>query len=92
MKVTLTTNRLKDNFVENLTIGQSALRHDVAEADIRHAYRNAIAWWQLEEGLEMHIGPSTTGALLEIGVVIVSGEQRVIHAMAARTKFLPRSK
>lgn len=92
LKVTLTIYRLKDNFVENLIIGQSALRHDVAEADIRHAYRNAIVWWQLEEGLEMHIGPSTAGTLLEIGVVVSSGKQRVIHAMAARAKYLPRSK
>ena len=78
--------------MEDLTIGHSALRHDVAEEDIRHAYRNAIMWWQLEEGLEMHIGPSTAGTLLEIGVAVTSGQQRVIHAMAARTKFLRRSK
>jgi hypothetical protein len=88
----LTTCGLKGNFVEDLIIGQSALRHGVEEADIRHAYRNAVLRWQMEEGLEMHIGPSTRGTLLEIGVVVDSGRRRVIHAMTARTKFLPRGK
>ena len=92
LKVTLTIAEVKGNFVDDLIVGQSALRHGVTEADIRHAYRNAVVRWQMEEGLEMHIGPSTSGMLLEIGVVVESGRRRVVHAMTARAKFLPRTK
>lgn len=66
----------------------SALRHGVAESDILHAFRNAFLWWQLDEGMEMHIGASSSGQFLEVGVVVGMGSRRIIHAMPARPKFL----
>jgi hypothetical protein len=81
---------MKGNFVGDPIVQRSALRHDVSEADILHAFRNAFLWWQLDEGMEMHIGASGSGRLLEIGVVIREGVQRIVHAMPARSKFLSK--
>lgn len=36
----------------------------------------------------MVVGPSATGLLLEIGIVLEDDDPRVIHAMAARPRFL----
>lgn len=48
-------------------IAPSARRHGVD--DKRHAYRNAIDAWSLDEGLVMLVGPNRSGSsLLEIGV------------------------
>ncbi len=36
----------------------------------------------------MHIGPSTTAQLLEIGVVYDAAGVAIVHAMVARQKYL----
>jgi len=38
--------------------------------------------------MTMVIGPSPTGALLEVGVVEWHGDLAVVHAMPARRRFL----
>jgi hypothetical protein len=65
------------------------LRHGVSEADAIHAYRNAIVRWKFEEEFEMFVGADWSGRLVEIGLVRRGGDLVLIHAMPARTKFLP---
>ena len=52
-----------------------------------HAYRNPIRVLDLG-GLTMLIGAATDGRLLEIGVADAEGIEFIVHAMAARNKFL----
>jgi len=69
-------------------IGEPARKHQVADADIWHAARTAVRRVELDEDLTMLIGPASDGALLEIGVLEIDGDDPVIiHAMALRTKF-----
>jgi hypothetical protein len=60
---------------------------------MQHAIRNAISRVEMEDDLIMMIGPSESGALLEVGVLGYGGDDPVIiHAMALRPtffKFLP---
>ncbi len=71
-----------------MRIGEPARKHGVSDADIWHAVRNAMRWVEVDDDLTMLIGPAADGALLEIGVLDISGEDPVIiHAMALRSKF-----
>jgi hypothetical protein len=45
--------------------------------------------FDLDEDLVMLVGPSETGALLEVGVVqSEDGRPVIVHAMSARRQFL----
>lgn len=71
-----------------MRIGKPAGKHGVHEADVWHAVRRAVRRVVLEEGLTMLIGPARDGALLEIGILHLDGEDPVIvHAMPLRPKF-----
>lgn len=71
-----------------MRIGAPARKHDVADADIWHAVRNAMRRVNLDDDLVMLIGPASNGALLEIGVLDIDGDDPVvIHADALRSKF-----
>lgn len=53
-----------------------------------HAVRMAVRRVVMDEELKMVIGPGSDGALLEIGVLDIDGDDPVvIHAMALRPKF-----
>ncbi len=52
-----------------------------------HAYRNPTRVFELDD-LIMLIGAEQSGRLLEIGVATAEGIDFIIHAMAARAKFL----
>ena len=54
---------------------------------MEHALTHRQREFDMGEGFTMVIGPSRTGALLEIGVSRRSGTLRLVHAMAARAKF-----
>lgn len=55
---------------------------------IGHAARTAVRRIVMDEDLTMLIGPASDGALLEIGVLDVEGDDPVIiHAMLLRPKF-----
>lgn len=73
-----------------MVIAGTARRHGVSDDDILHAHRNAIRAFTMDEGLTMWIGPGGTGDLLEVGTVQGDTALVVVHAMRARTKFLPR--
>ena len=67
----------------------SALKHGLAIEDIEHAVRNAMVSDDLDDDLRLYLGPSRSGSLLEV-VVIVRGSGRselAIHAMPMREKY-----
>ncbi len=66
----------------------SAHRHGVDGKDALHALSYSVRLFNVGEGMTMVIGPSTTGSLLEVGVVEWHGDLAVVHAMPARDKFL----
>ena len=65
----------------------SARKHGVPDEDMLHAYRNPIRVFELED-LTMLIGPAQSASLLEIGVATAEGIDFIVHAMAARPRFL----
>ena len=65
----------------------SARKHGIDDEDMLHAYRNPIRVFDLDD-LTMLIGPDTATRLLEIGVAEAEGVEFIVHAMAARPKFL----
>lgn len=71
-----------------MRIREPAGKHDVPDADIQHAVRSAVRRVDMDDDLTMLIGPASDGALLEIGVLDIDGDDPVvIHAMPLRPKF-----
>ena len=71
-----------------MRIGRPARNHGVTDADIWHAARNATRAVAMGDDLTMLIGPASDGALLEIGVLDIDGDDPVvIHAMPLRPTF-----
>ncbi len=68
----------------------SAGKHGISDDDIRHAINNAIASITRPDQPEftMIIGPSSRSALIEVGILETDDQDYVIHAMAARDKYL----
>jgi hypothetical protein len=68
----------------------SAHKHGISDDNIRHAINNAIAAITRPEqpDFTMLIGPDTSARLLEVGVIETEDQDYVIHAMAARSKYL----
>lgn len=70
-------------------IGPTARRHGVSYEDMLHACRQPIRIWDVGEGMRMYIGPDLSSRFLEVGVVTGDdGIPVIVHAMAARAKFL----
>lgn len=65
----------------------SARKHQIADDDMLHAYRNPIRVFDLDD-LTMLIGPDSAARLLEIGVSDAEGIEFIVHAMPARDRFL----
>ena len=65
----------------------SARKHGVTDEDMIHAYQHPIRVLLLDD-LTMLIGPDESATLLEIGVAHAEGIDFIVHAMAARPKFL----
>lgn len=53
-----------------------------------HAFNQPIFVDDLDEGFVMFVGADTAGNLLEIGVIDSTDGPIIIHAMAARPKYL----
>lgn len=71
-----------------MRIGAPARKHGVADTEIWHAIRNAMRRVVMDEQLTMLIGPASDGAIMEIGVLAIDGDDPVVvHAMALRPKF-----
>jgi len=70
--------------------GARARKHGVSDDDMLHAVRHHWRAFETDDpGVTMFIGPSTTSAPLEVGVVTDDDGIAIIHAMPARKKFLP---
>ena len=67
----------------------SARKHGIKDNDMLHAYRNPIRVFQTDD-LVMLIGADEAGRLLELGVMGGEGVEFIVHAMAARPRFLER--
>jgi hypothetical protein len=66
----------------------SARKHGIADRDILHAYHHPTRVFALDD-LTMLIGGDRSGRPLEIGVAASDeGIEFIVHAMAARPKFL----
>jgi hypothetical protein len=68
-------------------IHDTARRHGVADADIEHAYEQAVAWIELGDDPPRYlvIGPDRAGNLLELVVIETEGAvPLVIHSMPLR--------
>lgn len=69
-------------------IAPSAYKHGVDEETILHAFNHPIRVEDLDEEMTMLVGPDHAGNLYEIGVTSSSRGPVIVHAMAARTKYL----
>jgi hypothetical protein len=71
-------------------VAQTARKHRIADEDMTHAVRNAIAQWRLDDDFTMRVGPARNGELLEVGVLGIDTDDPVIvHAMPTRPQYLP---
>jgi len=74
--------------VDDPILAQSALKHGLGEEEILHAYRNPIRVWDLGEGFTMMIGANAAAIIMEVGYIHGETAVVIVHAMAAREKFL----
>ncbi|MCP4961422.1 MAG: hypothetical protein GY925_19425 [Actinomycetia bacterium] len=75
--------------MSRVDIEASARKHGAANGDTLHALRHHWRAFETDDAaVVMFVGPSRAGAPLEVGVVDDEGGAAVIHAMAARAKFL----
>ena len=71
-----------------MQIHPSARKHGIADEDIEHAMRNAMAIDNLDDDLRLHLGPARDASPLEIVSVVRDDESElVIHAMPMRPKY-----
>jgi hypothetical protein len=71
-----------------MRIGVPARKHGITDPDIWHAVRNAMRRILLDDDLTLLVGPATDGALLEVGILDIDGDDPVvIHAQPLRPKF-----
>ena len=70
---------------------ESAYRHGLADEQTRHAWMNAIGFFDIDSEHEptksLCIGPDAAGNLLEILYLQMSEEDVTIHAMPLRAVF-----
>jgi uncharacterized DUF497 family protein len=72
-------------------IRASARKHGIADADIHHAWQNALRIVSQEYDTETRLlvlGPARDGALFELVAITADQPPRIIHADRMRPKFL----
>jgi len=88
-------HEIADSFVlryAGLQIHDSALKHGIPDADIRHAKNHAIKIFEFFDDLGrpriLMIGPDKSGNLLELLMAInPDSSLKIFHAMRLRPKF-----
>jgi hypothetical protein len=74
-------------------IHRAARKHGIADDDIRHAVKQALVGYALEQGegdprRTLLLGPDRSGNLLEIVVLeLDDGDRIAIHAMRMRPSY-----
>jgi hypothetical protein len=76
--------------VQGPAIADSARRHDLADEDIRHAWRNQLGAKYYDDGFTMAVGPSRSADLLEVGTVDADDGLVIVHAMRVRPSTLEK--
>lgn len=74
----------------DVEIGESARRHHIADADILHAWNNALRLVEYDyhgEDRLLVIGADTAGNMLELVAVPTDAPTRIIHADRLRPKL-----
>jgi hypothetical protein len=73
---------------------ESAFKHGVSEADIKHVLRHAIRIINQDDGSLLYLGAATNGELLEVVTYPrPDGSELAVHAMKMRPRYanlLPR--
>jgi hypothetical protein len=71
-----------------LEIHPSARKHGIADEDIAHAMRHALAVDDQEDDTRLYLGPSRSADLLEVVTIVRDdGPELAIHAMKMRAKY-----
>ena len=73
-----------------MEVAPSARKHGVEDADVQHAWRNALRLVEYEylgEDRLLVIGPDRHGRLLELVAVPAQAPARIVHAHRLRPKF-----
>ena len=72
-----------------MEVHPAALNHGLPVEDIQHAVRNAMVSDDLDDDLRLYLGPSRSGSLLEVIVIVrgSGGSELAIHAMPMRAKY-----
>jgi hypothetical protein len=69
-------------------IHPSARKHGIADEDIEHAVRNAMAIEDQADDTRLYLGPARNAELLEVVTIVRDdGSELAIHAMAMRAKY-----
>lgn len=71
-----------------MEIRESARKHHIADADIRHALRNRLLTARQDNRRNIVLGTARDGQILELVILFPRTNPAVIHAMKARPKFL----
>lgn len=76
-------------YASGVDVEPSARKHGVSDDDMLHAVRHHWRAFETDDpAVTMFVGPSRSGDPLEVGVVVDEDGVAVIHALAARAKFL----
>ena len=72
--------------LSRVEIHESARRHGVADEDIEHAVVHSVTWVELGDDPPRYLlaGPERAGNLFELVVLVLGGDELVIHAMPLR--------
>ena len=68
-----------------MEIHPSARRHGIADEDIEHATKHAMAIDEQDDDTRLYLGPSRAAELLEVVTIVRDdGSELAIHAMKMR--------
>ena len=68
--------------MEGPLVAQTAYRHGIADAVMRHAFNNPLRAEDLSDGSILFVGPGPAGGLYWIGIVDSDEGPVIVHAMA----------
>jgi hypothetical protein len=69
-------------------IHPSARKHGIADEDIEHAMRHALAIDDQADDTRLYLGPARSADLLEVATIVRDDDtELVIHAMKTRPKY-----
>jgi hypothetical protein len=69
-------------------IHESARKHGVADEDIEHPVRQAMAIEDQDDDARLYLGPARSAELLEVVTIVRDdGSELAIHAMRMRSEY-----